>query len=309
MRRECSSHPAAAMAADTYRSLEPATAARFEALLERYARENPQATAVRAIVERRIGRVVAGVVAGLVGASALLTGLLLTGPASPFVPRHLVPAGFATSLLLAAWPLALAAGFLVRAVARLRFARVLRAPSMPAPALALTELSRLEDARPLLTLRRRAARIEGWSAAAPLAGLSLTAPLTLHLIVSPAFERAMSVRDFDDWIAVSALLVGPAHLVLVFFAVRWALTLRRREIDTLHKGIHASWMKAVLVTAIAGAVPCALLLAMAGGGLGVMAVVLLLIPAAITAGTGMVFIPAMYLLAARRIARERLALA
>jgi hypothetical protein len=297
------------MAADTYRSLEPATAARFEALLERHARENPQATAVRAMVARRVGRVVAGAVAGLLGASALLTGLLLTGPGSPFAERHLAPVGLATSLLLAAWPLALAVGFLARTVARLRYARVLRAPSMPPAALALTELSRLEDARPLLTLRRHAARIEGWSAAAPLAGLSLTAPLTLHLIVSPAFERAVNVREFDDWIAVSALLVGPAHLVLVFMAVRWALALRRRETDSLHQGIHASWMKAILVTAIAGAVPCCLLLAFDGGGLGgAMAVALSLIPAAITAATGVVFIPAMYLIAARRIARERLAL-
>jgi hypothetical protein len=295
------------MAADTYRSLEPATAARFDALLERHARENPQATAVCAIFARRVGRVVAGVVAAVLGASALLTGLLLKGPAPPF--EHWHPSGLATSLLLAAWPLALAAGLLARALARLRSARVLRAPSMPPPALALTELSRLEDERPLLTLRRRAARIEGWSAAAPLAGLSLTAPLTLHLLVSPLFERPMNVEDFDDWIGLSALLVGLAHLVLVFMAVRWALTLRRRETDTLRKGIHASWMKAILVTATAGAVPCFLLFATDSSVGGAMAVAFSLIPAAITAGTGVVFIPAMYLLAARRIARERSALA
>jgi hypothetical protein len=297
------------MAADTYRSLEPATAARFEALLERHVRENPQATAVRAILARRVGRVVAGALAGLVGASALLTGLLLKGPVPPFVHQHLIPSGLATCLLLAAWPLAFAAGLLARALAHLRTARALRAPPMPPPALALTELSRLEDARPVLTLRRRAARIEGWSAAAPLAGLSLTAPLTLHLIVSPAFNRPVSVGDFDDWIGLSALLVGPAHLVLVFMAVRWALTLRRRETETLRKGIHASWVKALLVTTAVGAVPCFLLLALDGGDFGgVTAAALSLIPAAITACTGVVFIPAMYLLAARRIERERLAL-
>jgi hypothetical protein len=299
------------MSADAYRSLEPATAARFEALLERQDRESPQATAARAIAARRVGRVVAGAVAALLGGTAMLVGLAWDSPfgGSLFGGgswRH----GGGTCVLLAAWPTAFAAGLLAYALARRLTARSLQAPAMPPAALAMTEIVRLEESRPLLALRRLAARVEGWSAAAPLAGLSMTAPLTLHAIVAFLFTGPDAMLEFGDWIGASALFVGPAHLVLAFMAARWGLSLHRRETHALRERIHWRWVKAMLVTIAVAVVPCFLLLTCDPPGRldGAVADMLSLIPAGITAVTGVVFVPAMYLVAARRIEGERLAL-
>jgi hypothetical protein len=220
------------------------------------------------------------------------------------------PQGLETSVLLAAWPLAFAAGLLANVLARSFTARSLQAPALPPAALAMTEIVRLEESRPLLALRRLAARLEGWSAAAPLAGLSMTAPLTLHALVAVLFRGPDALADFGTWIAASAFLVGPAHLVLAFMAARWGLSLRRRETHALRERIHWAWVKAMLVTVAVAAVPCFLLLACdppgAVGAAG--AAMLSLIPAGIAALTGVVFVPAMVLVAARRIEGERLAL-
>jgi hypothetical protein len=307
------------MPADTYRSLEPATAARVEALLDRHDRESEPAALAHAIVARRVGRIVAGVVAASLGAAALVAGLALVPPFNFLQEptremRQLLHhrSGLPTFLLLAAWPSALASGLLAFALARLRTARMLRAPALPPADVDLTALARLEGSPPLLTFRRLAARLEGWSAAAIAAGLSLTAPLTLHALVDAVFFRT---RDYDSWIGLSALLVGPAHLVLVFLAARWALALRRRETAALREGIHRHWLLALLLTTFAGAVPCFFVLCTTSvvdpdaDPAGVLtAAVLAVIPAVLTAVTGVAFVPAMYLLTARRVARERLAL-
>jgi hypothetical protein len=300
------------MTTDAYRSLEPATAARFEALLELQDRERSQATTACVIVVRRVGRIVAGAVAALLGGTAMLVGLAWDSPFS----RSLFESGSSrfrgaeTLLLLAAWPSAVAAGLVACALARAFTARSLQAPAMPPAALAMTEIVRLEESRPLLTLRRLAARLEGWSAAALLVGLTMTAPLTLHAIVALLFRWPDAIGDFGNWIAASGFFVGPAHLVLAFMAARWARSLRRRETHALRERIHWAWVRAMLVTVGVAAVPCFLLLSVDPPGSvdAGTAALLSLIPAGIAALTGVVFVPAMYLLAARRIARERLAL-
>jgi hypothetical protein len=290
------------MAADAYRSLEPATAARFEALLERQALEAPQASAARAIAARRTARVVAGAVAALLGGTAMLVGLAWDSPF--FGSGSRPPQGLETCLLLTAWPLAFAAGLLANGLARSVTARSLQAPAIPPAVLAMTEIVRLEESRPLLALRRLAARLEGWSAAAPLAGLSMTAPLLLHALVAVLFRGPDVLGDFGTWIAASAFFVGPAHLVLAVMAARWGLSLRRRETHALRERIHWAWVRAMLVTVGVAAVPCLILV---GSG-GPLPALLSLIPAGITALTGVVFVPAMVLVAARRIEGERLAL-
>jgi hypothetical protein len=284
------------MPADTYRSLEPASAARFEALLDRHVRESPLATAARATVARRVARIAAGTVAALLGATAFALAL------PPFADR---PAN-ATGLLLMVWPSALVVGLVAAGLARVATARSLDAPSMPPPDSALSELARLEESSALRAMRGLAGRLEGWSAAAPLAGLAMTAPLTLHFLVALVFGRPFSARDFDGWIGVSAFLVGPAHLALVIMATRWGLSLRRRESGALRERIHGHWGKALLVAVGVSAVPGFLvILSSSSPELAPYA----LIPVGISVVTGLAFVPAMYLLTARRIARERLALA
>jgi hypothetical protein len=286
------------MPADTYRSLELASAARFEALLDRHVRESPLATAARAIVARRVACIAAGAAATLLGATAFVVAF------PPFADGD--GPGRATVLLLMVWPWALVVGLVAAGLARVATARSLDAPSMPPPDSTLSDLARLEESSALRAMRRLAGRLEGWSAAAPLAGLAMTAPLTLHLLVALVFGRPFSLHDFDWWIGVSTLLVGPAHLALVFLATRWGLSLRRRESGALRERIHWHWGKALLITmGVSGAPSLLLVLFSSSSELAPYA----LIPVGITVVTGLAFVPAMYLLTARRIARERLALA
>jgi hypothetical protein len=308
------------MAVDTYRSLEPASAALFEALLERHTRQRPRAAAARAVVARRAGRVVAGAVASLLGGTALWvafgTEFLAGSPwARPFDAidaslhhRLLFPDCSPTLLLLTAWPVALVAGWLAAGLARLLTARSLDTPAMPPPAVPTIEIVRLEDTFPLRTMGRLAAWLEGWSAAAPLAALSLTAPLTIHALVA-LWVKPPRTQDFDSWIGLSALLVGLSHLALAFLAVRWGRSLRRRESGALRERIHWHWAKALLVAVGASLPPSFVVVYVISNDLAghfdLGAGVLALIPAGIAAVTGLVFVPAMYLVTARRIARER----
>jgi hypothetical protein len=89
-------------------------------------------------------------------------------------------------------------------------------------------------------------------------------------------------------------------------AARWGLSLRRRETVSLRARILWHWVKALLVAVGVSAVPGLLLLCGTDTPLtGPDCAPLALIPAGIAAVTGLVFVPAMYLLTARRIERER----
>jgi hypothetical protein len=159
------------------------------------------------------------------------------------------------------------------------------------------DLARLEAYDPLREACELAMRCERGSAAMPLAAVSLTAPLTLHWLVwlglsLPHIEDA-SAGDFGTWIAVSALLVGHAHLALLIAAVRWAFSLRARETSMLRVGVHRHWGIALLVAVGVACLP---------------GVVLLGIPPILVGVTGLLFVPFMFVGTARCIERERMAL-
>jgi hypothetical protein len=275
----------------TYRNLEPALRERIAALMERREAERPAALAARAVVVHRIGWAAAGGAATLLGAAALLCGLteLLDSP-----DRAAFGAA-ACWALAGAWPAALLVGAAARWEASVRTSRTMKAPEASS-ADSAARLAALERTDPLHAMAALAQRVECVSAALPLAGLSLTAPLTLHWIVSPLFgvHPALTGDDgYAGWIAISALLVGHAHLTLLAMCVAWARSLRRRHAVEIRNEINGSWIKALVVTVAVSAFPGAILFA---------------IPPFLVAITGLVFVPAMYLATARRIAKERDAL-
>jgi hypothetical protein len=202
----------------------------------------------------------------------------------------------ATVLLLSAWPVAIAAALVGRVLARLVLADRLELPLRLTGDLSV-DLARLEAYDPLRSTCELAMRWERGSAAMPLAAVSLVAPLTIHWLVwlglsMPHLEDTR-MADFGTWIAVSALLVGHAHLALLVAAVRWAFSLRARETSTLRAGVHRHWGIALLVAIGVACLP---------------GVVLVGLPPILVGVTGLLFVPFMFVGTARCIARERLAL-
>ena len=133
----------------------------------------------------------------------------------------------------------------------------------------------------------------------PLAAIALLMPLTLHasLILSvEIFDHGFSGLDFGNladtlgsWIAMSGVIVGHVHLVLIGLAVAFSMRMTR---DPMGTSKHFGWWS-LLVVVGASALPGALLY---------------LIPPIITAVTGIVFIPLLFAAARRMALGERSAL-
>jgi hypothetical protein len=279
------------MSACAYRSLEPVLQQRIAALRERYESEAPFVDLVRRVAVRRIGRAAGGFIATVVGGSALLVGLaswLSSGTEETYA--HTV----ASVLLVAAWPAGIVAALVARAVARGILSGWAEEPVRLTGDLA-KDLARLDADEPLAAMRRTAERWERPAAAWPIAALSLVTPLTIHLLVDwiPNMGRDVLLQDFGTWIAISVVLVGHSHLAVLVGAVRWARSLRERPTELLTTGLTRSWGLTLLVAVGLACLP---------------GIVLLGIPPILVALTGLLFIPAMYLVTARCIQRERFAL-
>lgn len=238
----------------------------------------------RGVMAARFGRAAAGAVGVLLASAALVDGLCSIG-------RHGSPDA-ATELLLSAWPLAGVAWLFGWAFARVRAGTAVAERPAGDPELAL---SWLEGADPLVAARTRAMRWEFASVALPLAALSLACPLTIHWLFAAivgATEgsfRGVTFDAFGEWIGLSAMVVGHAHLALVACAVLWARSLRKRETPLLKAHVHRAWVAALLITTGAASLPFG-------------------IPAAFTFVTGLLFIPLMYVVTAHGVTRERVTL-
>jgi hypothetical protein len=199
-----------------------------------------------------------------------------------------------TELLFLAWPMALVAGILARLLARPLLSLGGRVAMSGNPSV---DLARLQKVDPLRDACDIAMSWERRSAALPMAAMSLLTPLTLHGIVWFALARPTSVAsgmdDFGVWVALSAIIVGHAHLALLVCAVRWAYKLRSVETTELRIGLGRGWGTALLVSAGVACLP---------------GIALLAIPPILVLVTGLAFVPLMYHFIARTIARERVAL-
>jgi hypothetical protein len=262
-------------------------------------RELVDAAARRRLYAARVGR--------SAGGAAMAATLLVGGPLLGLLDRPVYLHGtLLTMVLLSSWGVGLVAWQLARCLAGWRFDRWLAAmPEVldawaadPDPCRALAWLDVTPS--PARAVHRRIDRWQTAALALPMVACSLAAPLTLHYLVvlvfdaigalSPGYGSTFSeVRSFDGWIAISAVVVGHAHLVLAGHAVLFARRLRRLPAGAAPPE-GAGW-GALMWAVVASAVPSA---------------IFVLIPPALTFVTGLVFVPLMYGAASRTFVRERL---
>lgn len=161
----------------------------------------------------------------------------------------------------------------------------------------LAQAARLEEGGVRRTAMELASRHERWGIAAPMAGISLLAPLTMHLVLywlpmrAPGSDRWLA--SFDVWIQASLILVGIAHVTLALLCVRFGRLVAEARTSVLASKIPVGAWTALGYTILASCIP------------GLIAFAL---PVAITAVTGLVFIPPMFVFMYRRATRERQAL-
>ncbi len=238
----------------------------------------PLLPSLDAMRSARVARVLAG---GVGIAGALLMVLLACVGDVPDPTYALVGSGLA-----AIGTYALARTLLVIRAAHGR-------KTLPRPRLTGTleeDLSRIEASDPLRALYREVRALEVWSTALPLAALSLLMPLTLHYGFLALFGTG-SARDFAAWIRLSMIIVGHAHLALMGMALAFARKVSRSTSEDLGAmPIHREWAKAWGLAIGASAVPGLLFFA---------------IPPILTAITGLVFIPLMFVLVRRCVMNER----
>lgn len=152
------------------------------------------------------------------------------------------------------------------------------------------DLEALHESEPFRVLERKVAPLETWSSALPLAGLSLLTPLTLHWLFIQMIDHE-SPSSFAEWIRISCVVVGHAHIALLVMAIKFAKRLRSLSAhDIQNMSIHREWLKAWGITIGVSCVPFILLFA---------------VPPILVAITGIAFIPIMYAVMRHRILSER----
>jgi hypothetical protein len=283
------------MAACAYRSLGPVVQERLTLLDEHRALDASLVAAARRVARRRIGRAWGGALALACGVTAFAVGLASL-PADYTVERQLHL--WATGLLFSAPLVGLAGLVWGRLMARAWLAHKLDAPVQLSGDVT-TDLARIEAADSLRSSREVATRWERASVALPIAAVSILAPLTIHGVVwcalrAPSGATSTSLLSgFGEWIALSALIVGHAHLAVLIGSVRWACRLRATPTQQLRLDLHKHWGVTLLVAVGVACIP---------------GVVLLGIPPLLVAITGVAFLPAAFGIAARKVMTERLEL-
>jgi hypothetical protein len=238
----------------------------------------------------RTGRAWAGA-AGIAGAAAMAlssSAVLMTRQPSAPTP---------TECLLLSWPTmgaAYAAGWIVGK------ARAKRAAALSETGDLHADLARLERANPVADSRALAAGLGRAGVALPMIAVALLAPLTIHLVLY--LFGGGTVGGFDEWIRMSLVIVGHAHLALA--AYYWKFAGLASEST---RWVSSSWMDDDQIRKEAKRMTWAAF----GVVVGVSAVpgaVLLLIPPLLTAVTALFFHPLLCCVMTRTILRERAAL-
>jgi hypothetical protein len=283
-----------------YRNLDAVVEERIVRFRARRAAERPADDCVKRVFAARKARIAAGAV-GLATGLALFVWALGSLHSLQWMGRECEATN--TYILVGAWLALGISGELARGLARRR-ARLELGREPVASGDTHTDLARIDAEDPLRELRCKGSKLEGCSTALPLAAASLLAPLTLHGLVATALcwanRTSLTAADFGGWIAASALLVGLAHLALLVQVVLWGRSLRGRETSRLRHNIHIAWARTLAVTTGAALVPA--IVFAPGGNL------LVLLPAALVAATGLAFVPWLFVFTARRLEQERAAL-
>jgi hypothetical protein len=247
----------------------------------------------RLVYRRRVARAAAGAAATAGGAVMFAVALwygVSNGIFSSAAFRG--SRGLLTGVMWASWVAAAVAYVSARAWAAGRFDEQL------SERLSLTgelfdDIVRVRNVTPRDVGVALARQCERWSTGLPLVGLALLAPLTLHYLfltlVGGAWPRSVS---FDEWIIMSAVIVGHCHLVLALKAWLYSRDLRAWEETELERaGSRAGW-SAWKWTVVASAMP---------------GLVLFGVPLFLVAVTG-VFVPVSFAIVTARVRGERVAL-
>lgn len=244
----------------------------------------PWLPALRAIVDARVARV-AGGIAGLAGAATMI-GAAAFGD-STAATEALVLGALALPL---SW---------VAARLGLRATRALhRVPPEPELTGQLDrDLARIDESdvrRQVRAILSRADRLELASVALPIAGITFLLPLFLHFLFATAVWHE-DAREFTQWIRVSLVIVGHAHIALAILGYRFARKLHQQDDAALARlRVHREWAKSWGITIGVSCLP---------------GIVLICVPPLLVAATGIVFIPFMFIAMHQAIVGERSRLA
>lgn len=221
---------------------------------------------------------------------AAVGGWLIAGSAAMALSAFAWSA-YATRALLAAWEAAPAVALVAWIVASARATTALRS----AGERAMREDALTGDGEAATRARVSAAFAEagvhdGRAEGLVLAGVSLLAPLTLHLAYATITQHTSYVLRYDyfsEWMRTSLMVVGHCHLVLAFLG--WRYTWQLAVTDAGRSGVLAGF-KAAGVAALVAALPGALLLG---------------VPIALVAVTGAAFAPLAWWWATKRMRSDR----
>jgi hypothetical protein len=275
-----------------FRTLAPA----LERRLETAATEEDLAPIVR-VLAHRVARTAGGLVGTVAGTVLLVVGALQCRfQYSSALGRLPDSDGLLTGWLVASVVAAAVTARLVRLYARRKATALTALPKLtgnPAADLAALDL-RANAPR----LRNAITRLELASIVLPLIAWSLLAPLAIHYFVGTLLYAAtgslLKPTDFDQWIRLSAVIVGLPHLVLAVCSVFYGRKLRRCNEEGISSLGHGDAFKALGLTVLSSLFPGFALLA---------------IPTVFVFITGVVFVPAVFRTMRNRIIEERLALA
>ena len=249
------------------------------ALQEQAAPWMPRLRAIGAARLARLG-------AGAVGVSGAVSMMLLAAITDDETPTY---AMLTSVVLMVITYLAIRMGAAFAGL--VRPARVVAPPELTGHIDA--DLARLETESGVAQVERRLARLEALSMDLPLIAVSLLAPLSLHLLFVSLFG-GFDAWAFAGWIRLSLVVVGHAHLTLAYLACRFARKLRRSGPEALATiVVHREWGMALALVVGVAALP---------------GILLFVVPPALSALTGMVFIPVMYMLTEWRLRQERFAI-
>ncbi len=220
---------------------------------------------------------------------AAVGGWLLAGSAAMAISAFHWSA-YATRVLLAAWVAAPAVALVAWIMARARATTALRS----AVERAMRGDALTGDGATATRARVSAAFTEagvhdGRAEGLVLAGVSLLAPLTLHLAYTTITNTTpiSLIHNFTEWMRTSLVVVGHSHLVLAFMG--WRYTWRLAVTDPGRSGVLAGF-KAVGVASLVAVLPGALLLG---------------VPIALVAVTGSAFAPLAWWWATQRMRSDR----
>jgi hypothetical protein len=225
-------------------------------------------------------------------ARALAGAVGIGGAAGVAVSALVLRDGTETRLLLGS-TIAMFATYLVARIV-LRALGSFRPPRDEEPSLVgemTADLARIDASLPLPRIERRLASLETLGMALPLAAVSLLAPLTIHWLFIQVTSPATTASSFAEWIRISLVIVGHAHLALAAFSIAFAKKIAKSDNEMLRTmSVHREWLKAWVYTMLVSCVP---------------GIILVGIPPVLVALTGVVFIPVMFFVVFERLLIER----